>query len=179
MTTLINASTSSGLVMTPDNSGAINIQANGTTAFSISASGIVTMPNQPAFYASTTQSSSNQGATIVWDQAGLNRGNILNTSTGIFTVPVTGIYSLQSCVRFNNAGITYVQSYMAKNNTSSLVVGTNTNSTLGNPTYTASLISTTVLLTAGDTVRVYTQSSAANNQSISGSESWFSGCLIG
>tara|TARA_R110002126_G_scaffold19935_1_gene74477 strand:+ start:109 stop:645 length:537 start_codon:yes stop_codon:yes gene_type:complete len=178
MTITINASTSSGLVVTPDNSGSINIQANGVTAFSISASGIVTMPNQPAFYAATNQGSSNQGATIVWNQAFLNRGNILNTSTGIFTVPVTGIYSLQSCVRFNNAGITYVQSYMAKNGTDSLAIG-NTNSTLGNPTYTASLISATVLLTAGDTVRVYTQSSANNNQSISGSESWFSGCLIG
>ena len=32
MTTLINASTSSGLVVSPDNSGAIALQSNGTTA---------------------------------------------------------------------------------------------------------------------------------------------------
>jgi len=39
MTTTINASTSSGLVTTPDNSGTIALQSNGTTKATISSSG--------------------------------------------------------------------------------------------------------------------------------------------
>ena len=39
MTTTINASTSSGLVTTPDNSGAIALQSNGTTITTISSTG--------------------------------------------------------------------------------------------------------------------------------------------
>ena len=39
MTTTINASTSSGLVMTPDNSGTIELQSNGTTKATISSAG--------------------------------------------------------------------------------------------------------------------------------------------
>jgi hypothetical protein len=39
MTTTINASTSSGLVTTPDNSGTIDLQSNGTTKATISSAG--------------------------------------------------------------------------------------------------------------------------------------------
>lgn len=39
MTTTINASTSSGLVTTPDNSGAIDLQSNGVTKATINSSG--------------------------------------------------------------------------------------------------------------------------------------------
>jgi hypothetical protein len=39
MTTTINASTSSGLVATPDNSGAIALQSNGTTQFTADSTG--------------------------------------------------------------------------------------------------------------------------------------------
>lgn len=39
MTTTINASTSSGLVVTPDNSGTIQLQSNGTTVATASSSG--------------------------------------------------------------------------------------------------------------------------------------------
>jgi hypothetical protein len=40
MTTTINASTSSGLVATPDNSGAIALQSNGTNIVTINSSGL-------------------------------------------------------------------------------------------------------------------------------------------
>jgi hypothetical protein len=39
MTTTLNASTSSGLVVTPDNSGVIELQSNGTTELTISSAG--------------------------------------------------------------------------------------------------------------------------------------------
>jgi hypothetical protein len=39
MTALINASTSSGVVITPDNSGSLDLQSNGTTKFSVTSAG--------------------------------------------------------------------------------------------------------------------------------------------
>jgi len=89
MTTTINASTSSGLVATPDNSGAIALQNNGVTGLNVSATGQITAPLNVCFSA---QANSTTNATIVYSSAYVNIGSGLNTSTGIFTAPVAGTY---------------------------------------------------------------------------------------
>jgi hypothetical protein len=106
MTITINASTSSGLVTTPDNSGAIALQNNGTTGLNIDASGRVTTPLQPAFNAVRNGSSGNLSVgtssgspTIVsWDTTTLNTGTCFSTATNRFTAPVAGTYLFMASI---------------------------------------------------------------------------------
>ena len=65
--------------------------------FVVDTSGRVTMPYQPAFEATVGTSFSGDGSvagteTFVFSLARVNVGSHYNTSTGIFTVPVTGLY---------------------------------------------------------------------------------------
>jgi len=95
MTTTINASTSSGLITTPDNSGAIALQNNGTTGLNIDASGRVTMPNQPIFMAYDSPGGGgtvSSGQVAPWSQTLVNVGGHFSTSTYRFTAPIAGVY---------------------------------------------------------------------------------------
>ena len=100
MTATINASTSSGVVITPDNSGAIALQNNGTNGLVLSSSGQMTVPLQPAFCAVRTGgltnlsvNTSNTAPTIVpWDSTTVNTGSCFSTSTNRFTAPIAGRY---------------------------------------------------------------------------------------
>jgi hypothetical protein len=82
LTTTINASTSSGLVVSPDNSGVVQLQYNGQPgpAFNaaLNSSGAVTVTaNNP----------------INFNQTQFERGGTnYSTSTGRFTAPITGFY---------------------------------------------------------------------------------------
>ncbi len=85
MTTTINASTSSGLVVTPDNSGVVQLQYSGQPgpAFNAALSGL---------NAAVTVTSGNP---IIFNTAQFQRGGTnYNTSTGAFTAPITGYYFL-------------------------------------------------------------------------------------
>ena len=75
----------------------IGFSTVGTERMRINSSGIVTKPNHPLF--SGYQSGSNTGATggstdylIVCNGSFVNNGSHYNTSTGVFTCPVDGIY---------------------------------------------------------------------------------------
>lgn len=93
----------------PDSSGTVATTADipsldgisGTytsgTALNVGSNGIVTKPNHPLF--SGYQSGSNTGSTgvmtdvlMVCNGSYVNNGNHYNTSTGVFTCPVDGIY---------------------------------------------------------------------------------------
>ena len=70
---------------------------NGTVAQTIDSSGRVTLPQVPAFHA---DSSTHQGSGIYaftsYTASGIgrfNQGGHLNLSTGIFTVPIAGVYT--------------------------------------------------------------------------------------
>jgi len=80
---------------------------NGTTAQTIDSTGRVTNPNCPAwsvyFYNDGTGSSDGSGGdgvgagsgsavTILWNRKSVDTGNSYNTSTGQYTVPVSGVY---------------------------------------------------------------------------------------
>jgi len=83
MTTTINASTSSGLVVTPDNSGVVQLQYSGQPgpAFNVALNGY-----NGGF-------SVTAGNPIVFNQTQYERGGTnYSTSTGRFTAPVTGFY---------------------------------------------------------------------------------------
>jgi hypothetical protein len=77
--------------------GGVVLGANGTALLTCDSSGRVTMPYQPAFcgYRSAGSVGSTGGTTYytyIADAAQLNRGSHYNTSNGVFTCPVAGVY---------------------------------------------------------------------------------------
>lgn len=70
---------------------------NGTLAIGIESNGVVTYPQRPYFYGwrNVTEGWENFGTTAVnyvYNIVSLNIGNSYNSSTGIFTCPVAGVY---------------------------------------------------------------------------------------
>jgi hypothetical protein len=109
MTTTLNATTSNGLVVTPDNSGSTALQANGTTALNVSSAGIVTQPLKPAFCVNRTSTQSGSSPFIIlFDNITTNVGSCYDASTGRFTAPVAGTYFLA----FQSLGLTSGWSYL-------------------------------------------------------------------
>ena len=75
----------------------IRFDTAGSERMAIDNAGRVTMPYQPAFEATVGTSFSGDGSvagteTFVFSLARVNVGSHYNTSTGIFTAPVTGLY---------------------------------------------------------------------------------------
>jgi hypothetical protein len=93
MTVTLNASTSSGFVMTPDNSGVITLQNAGTTGLTLDASGRPLTPLRPSFFAVRDSTNVSSNSDIVFQNTQNNIGSCYSTSTGRFTAPVTGLYS--------------------------------------------------------------------------------------
>jgi hypothetical protein len=76
----------------------------------VDASGRVTMPYQPAFSGGLVGASGNVTADpLVFNSALLNQGSCYNTSTGLFTCPVAGVYRV-SC-----STTTFINGYAAVN----------------------------------------------------------------
>ena len=66
---------------------------NGTEYMSIDYGGRVTKPNQPAFMAyGNTGNTHVSGSDVIYPTAGINVGGHYDTSNGLFTAPVAGIY---------------------------------------------------------------------------------------
>lgn len=89
-----------------------HIGTNGTQRIVVDASGRVTMPNQPAFYARRTIAGDNRptGTCTEWAISGtgsFNRGSHFNTSTGRFTAPVAGAYLFAANPGYKQQNITF------------------------------------------------------------------------
>jgi hypothetical protein len=106
MTVTLNASTSSGLAMTSDNSGAIALQNAGTTGLNIDASGRSTTPLQPAFSASfSTSYTQSSGVQLVpFNAENFDIGSNFNTGTSAFTAPVAGKYLFTAYIGSSGGG---------------------------------------------------------------------------
>ena len=107
MTTTINASTSSGLVTTPDNSGTIDLQSNGTTKATISSAGFAA-PGCIIQVVNAIQSSSVSTTSGTYVDSGLSATITPKFSTSKILVYVTqciysggtsGVVSLTQLVR--------------------------------------------------------------------------------
>ena len=104
MNTILNASTSAGLIITPDTSGIVAIQNNGTTGLNIGTTGQVTMPLQVCY--SGYMNGGYTNATVVYGNTYVNIGSAYNTSTGVFTAPVAGVYEFYASGYANGGAIT-------------------------------------------------------------------------
>jgi hypothetical protein len=185
MTATINASTTAGVVITPDNSGSLALQNAGTTGLNLTASGQVTMPLQPAFVAAGTNGGSvASNGIVIFNGTSLNRGSCYSTSTGIFTTPITGLYSFSTSVLFQNLSAGQaVEAYIGINGNGG--AGANFGRLNYQSTYTgyggymAIQATTNFYLTAGDTVAIYNISGASRD--VYGGTGWtnFSGYLVG
>jgi len=124
MTSLINASTSAGVVITPDTSGVLALQTAGTTAVSISSGQVATFAqapvlpaasipqaalaagvagNGPAFsyYASGATSVANSTFTkILFAASEFDTASAVSSSR--FTPTVAGYYQINACVTYGN-----------------------------------------------------------------------------
>ena len=185
MTATINASTTAGVVITPDNSGALALQNAGTTGLNITSSGQVTTPLQPAFVAAGTAGTTVAYlGVIIFNGTSLNRGSCYSTSTGIFTTPVTGLYSFNCSVLFQGlSGGQAIEGLIGINGTSG--AGANFGRLNYQSTYTgyggylAIQSSVNFYLTAGDTVAIYNISGATLSTYAGTSWTYFSGYLVG
>jgi hypothetical protein len=88
-----------GAQYTDSSAAALVFGTSSTERMRINSAGYVTTPNQPAFRAgkSDTSSVANSG-TIIFDSAAKNIGGCYSTSTGRFTAPVAGMYQFATQV---------------------------------------------------------------------------------
>ena len=146
---------------------------NTTERMRIDASGRVTKPYQPAFAVSMSGSGSRAANSVIpFDTALLNTGNYFNTSTYLFTTPVTGTYlftlslylqgASSICYRINGAEL--------GGPTPLLMVNSGAYDTGGS----SQIIK---YLSAGDTFGVYCRGTQASN--VYGPHSMFCGYLLG
>jgi hypothetical protein len=170
MAVTINASTTSGLVMTSDLSGVLTLQQNG-----------VSLPNggvAPAFsaYQSSTQSVSANTFTKVNLQATQFDTNS-NFSSSRFTPTVAGYYQINASVSTTTSLVstTYFNSYIAKN-------GSTAYQTSGYPApanYFSAFVGGLVYMNGStDYIELYTQSNSAFTTQAGTSNTFLNGCLV-
>ena len=144
-----------------------------TTTGNVTVGGSVTMPNRPAFRvignggaisATTTMTSSH--FTVDY-----NQGSALNTTTGIFTAPIAGLYQVNLVVRTNsNTSGTISQAIVRKTAISGGAVTTQIMVEFGaNTTMNHTGGSTIVKMAVGDTLKVDV---TAGTLSFDGNDNW-------
>jgi hypothetical protein len=75
------------------------LMTGATERMRINSAGIVTMPFQPSFVATRSGNyTASDGAVAVWNTTSRNVGTCYNTSNGLFTAPVAGMYSFMASI---------------------------------------------------------------------------------
>jgi len=149
-----------------------------TERMRIDSSGRVTMPYQPSFIA--WRSGSNQsfdtsifGLQVVFNSTYINVGNHFNTSTGLFTAPVDGLYSFSGSV-YTNGSISQMWLVVNGNRASA------TDYVQPSSGIFCMLGATSIHLIAGDTVGLHPYAGNATIDIIqNNNHSWFKGHLLG
>jgi len=109
---------------------------SGTTAMTIDTSGRILTPARPSFFARGYGSLRAQGAAtingltisstkqiVLWDSVDVNVGNHFDNTTGIFTVPIAGVYQVSYHLGKKAANGKYVQVTIYASSSDSTSVG--------------------------------------------------------
>ena len=161
--------------------------SGGTTAMTIDSTGRTLQPAKPAFYVhlSNATSITSSNNTIVFNSVVHNQGNHYNSSNGIFTAPVTGLYYLSASIGiFLNTGSDsrYLVVYLQTGNTNYqdiLLTGRENAVNTSGSTYAGVSVSGVVPLNANDAVRVKSEIQNASDATVTDKSCHFTGCLIG
>lgn len=142
--------------------------------------GIITTPLQPSFYAyHSTNPTPTNSSLFVFDSTNYNSG-MYSTSTGRMTAPVAGRYLVSAAFRVNNQNAGYYAQTLLFVNGASTWQGSYHNSTMssGAAGYNTVIYTGILSLGQGDYVQPYWTVQAGTTV-FSGTESWFSGHLLG
>jgi hypothetical protein len=162
MTATINASTTAGVVITPDNSGNVLLQYNGQSAPTFSA------------YNGSSQSLGFGFSQILFPTEEFDTNN--NFASSRFTPTVAGYYLLSSAVRTNGAPGNEFSIFLNKSGSTSYKMGTTANQTGGILASTISIVAYANGTTDYFEIWMYCGASctAAGGQTYT----WFTGCLL-
>jgi hypothetical protein len=154
-------------------SGTADAAITFTTAMTIDNDGYVTKPSQPSFMAKLP-AVTGTGFTITWGETLHNIGSCFNTSTGLFTAPVSGVYHFSFAILIDYMTPYYHRLLWKINGTDSTTWGDTLEQQQGDD-YSSATMSVSVYMSANDTIGVM-NSGADTYGTAYGS---FSGHLIG
>jgi hypothetical protein len=107
MASTINSTTSSGVVITSDNTGQLQLQSAGTTVMTITSTGVTTQVGAPAFSAYLNGAQSITSSTFTKVQCATEEfdtnSNYDNTTNYRFTPTVAGYYQINGCINFSSS----------------------------------------------------------------------------
>jgi hypothetical protein len=178
MSTIINATTTNGVVIQPDNSGSLVLQSNGTTIMTVGSTGVSTQVGAPAFsaYAGAVTSMANSTFTKVnFDTEEFDTNS--NFASSRFTPTVAGYYQINSVVGF--ASGTYKTELGIYKNGSIYKYGMYPNQATVDTNFTT--ISSLIYLNGStDYVEIYgyQTSGGALNTVTNSSSTWFNGSMV-
>lgn len=161
---------------------AASISQSGTTYGIVQdSSGRVKLPFRPRFYAYGTANTPSSGSFIVFPTIQVNVGGAYNTSTGIFTAPIAGIYAFFSSNIGANSSSVWRTNF--RYNGTDIFQLRNPNTASGSAYATNSVGLYSVEMAVNDTMRIYVTSDSGANFYPGGASStndywYFAGYLI-
>ena len=177
----INATTSSGIVATADNTGQLQLQSAGTTVMTITSTGVTTQVGAPAFsaYQSSAQSFANGIITKVQYQTEeFDTASAFDSTTNYrFTPLISGYYQINASIAWSGTTSSYAVVYIYKNGTSYKAGNLGT----GNAAGQLCIVSSIVFFNGStDYIEIYAQQAVGSSQNSAATSStvYVNGCMV-